>query len=106
MIRDGGCRMPGCDTGPEGCQAHHTSAHWEDGGLTDLDDAIGICRGAGHHRLVHEGAGPRRPQRRNHFHDPDGKPHGTSLTQTTKTHPHPNRHEITRAQKRAAELRY
>ena len=25
MVRDGGCRMPGCDAGPEDCQAHHVT---------------------------------------------------------------------------------
>ena len=25
MIRDGGCRIPDCDAGPEDCQAHHTN---------------------------------------------------------------------------------
>jgi hypothetical protein len=34
MLRDGGCRMPGCDVGPEDCEVHHATTHWEDGGLT------------------------------------------------------------------------
>jgi hypothetical protein len=48
-IRDRGCRFPGC-----GCRftdGHHIE-HWADGGRTDLNNTVLLCRR--HHRLVHE----------------------------------------------------
>lgn len=49
--RDGGCRMPGCDRPPGWCEAHHID-HWKrDGGPTNLDRGILLCRH--HHMLVH-----------------------------------------------------
>ncbi|HEY3833539.1 MAG TPA: DUF222 domain-containing protein [Acidimicrobiia bacterium] len=56
VVRDGGCRFPGCDLGPRHCEAHHITT-WEDGGLTDLEHGILVCRGRGHHRFLHEGHG-------------------------------------------------
>ncbi len=56
VVRDGGCRFPGCDLGPRYSEAHHTTT-WEDGGLTDLEHGILVCRGRGHHRFLHEGRG-------------------------------------------------
>jgi hypothetical protein len=50
-MRDDGCAFPGCH------QRHHTDAHhirhWADGGRTDIDNLVQICRH--HHRLLHEG---------------------------------------------------
>ena len=37
VIRDGGCRFPGCDRPPGWTQAHHI-VEWPDGGLTNLDN--------------------------------------------------------------------
>ncbi len=54
VVRDAGCRFPGCDVGPQHCEAHHRDP-WEAGGSTDLDNGILVCRGSGHHRAVHEG---------------------------------------------------
>jgi hypothetical protein len=48
-IRDRGCRFPGC--GLRFTDAHHIQ-HWADGGRTDLDNTVLLCRR--HHRLVHE----------------------------------------------------
>jgi hypothetical protein len=80
MVRDGGCRMPGCDAGPGDCEAHHATKHWEDGGRTDLAVGLALCRGAGHHRLIHEGgwtiSGD--PNAEVTLHDPDGNPRGTT----------------------------
>ena len=80
MVRDGGCRMPGCDAGPEDCEAHHATTHWEDGGLTDLDVGLAFCRGAGHHRLIHEGGWTITgdPNAEVTFHDPDGNARGST----------------------------
>ena len=49
--RDGGCRFPGCTTDKH-VDAHHVW-FWADGGPTDLDNLIMLCRF--HHTLVHEG---------------------------------------------------
>jgi len=48
--RDGGCRFPGC--GSQICDAHHVE-HWADGGRTNLDNLLLLCRH--HHRSLHEG---------------------------------------------------
>jgi hypothetical protein len=52
-VRDRGCRFPGCDHPPIWCDAHHWRRHWLDGGATDLDELVLLCRR--HHRAVHEG---------------------------------------------------
>jgi hypothetical protein len=48
--RDRGCRFPGCDR-TRFVDAHHVQ-HWIQGGETNLDNLISLCRR--HHRLVHE----------------------------------------------------
>ncbi|MEZ5236870.1 MAG: HNH endonuclease signature motif containing protein [Acidimicrobiales bacterium] len=49
--RDGTCRFPGC-THRGWLDAHHQH-HWTDGGPTNLDNLLLLCRR--HHRTVHEG---------------------------------------------------
>ena len=39
VVRDGGCRFPGCDRPPGWTQAHHI-VEWPDGGRTDLDNLV------------------------------------------------------------------
>jgi len=51
-IRDGGCRFPDCPRPPLHTDAHHIVA-WQNGGPTDLTNAVLLCRY--HHRKVHEG---------------------------------------------------
>ena len=72
--RDRGCRFPGC--GLRFTDAHHIK-HWADGGETNLENVLLICRF--HHRLVHEEGytvhfprdrRPNSPDRRLHFLDP------------------------------------
>ncbi|CAN5250552.1 HNH endonuclease signature motif containing protein [soil metagenome] len=47
-VRDGGCLWPGCDRPPSWTEAHHID-HWaRDGGRTDLDRGVLLCR---HHHL-------------------------------------------------------
>lgn len=62
-VRDGGCMWPGCRARASYCEAHHTDA-WSEGGRTDTDCGILLCRF--HHTLLHnagwvirrEGKGP------------------------------------------------
>jgi len=52
VVRDRGCRFPGCDRDPARCQVHHVT-HWADGGPTVLENLILVC--SHHHHLLHEG---------------------------------------------------
>ncbi|WP_197376433.1 HNH endonuclease signature motif containing protein [Mycolicibacterium baixiangningiae] len=49
--RDRTCAVPGCGA-TRGLHAHHIQ-HWEDGGLTELDNLVLLC--PYHHRLHHRG---------------------------------------------------
>lgn len=49
--RDKGCRAPGCDRPPAWCDGHHVW-HWIDGGETNLDNLVLLCRH--HHSHVHK----------------------------------------------------
>jgi uncharacterized protein DUF222/HNH endonuclease len=51
-IRDGHCQWPGCERPASWCDGHHI-VHWVDGGPTDLQNLVLLCRR--HHRMVHEG---------------------------------------------------
>jgi len=50
-VRDGRCRWSGCERPASKCDGHHV-VHWIDGGPTDLDNLVLLCRR--HHRMVHE----------------------------------------------------
>ena len=50
VARDGGCAFRGCGRPAAWCDAHHIQ-HWIDGGPTDLDNLVLLCRF--HHRLIH-----------------------------------------------------
>src|SRR5256712_8052669 len=50
--RDCHCRWPGCERPASKCDGHHL-VHWIEGGPTDLDNLVLLCRR--HHRMVHEG---------------------------------------------------
>jgi Domain of unknown function (DUF222)/HNH endonuclease len=50
--RDEGCRFPGSSV-PAPCTDGHHLKHWIDGGRTDLDNLLSLCRF--HHRRHHEG---------------------------------------------------
>lgn len=49
-VRDGGCMWPGCRVEASYCEAHH-SERWAEGGKTDIDAGILLCRF--HHMLLH-----------------------------------------------------
>ena len=51
MLRDHGCRFPGCHVPAAGCDAHHAE-HWLDGGHTRDDNLALLCWH--HHHLLHE----------------------------------------------------
>ncbi len=50
LLRDQGCRFPGC-TDRRFLDGHHIQ-HWADGGETSLDNLVTAC--SRHHRFVHE----------------------------------------------------
>ncbi|QCQ90044.1 HNH endonuclease signature motif containing protein [Rhodococcus sp. SGAir0479] len=50
IARDHDCAFPGCGAPPAHCEGHHIH-HWADGGATDLDNLVLLCRY--HHRLLH-----------------------------------------------------
>lgn len=49
-VRDGGCLWPGCDRPAAYCEAHH-SDHWSEGGRTDCEVGVLLCRW--HHLHLH-----------------------------------------------------
>jgi hypothetical protein len=51
VIRDGGCRWPGCNKPPGWCAAHHTK-HWIDGGETNINTLVLFCDH--HHGVAHK----------------------------------------------------
>ena len=71
VVRDGGCRFPGCDRPPGWCDAHHV-VHWADGGETTLGNLVLLCRP--HHRMVHDRFSLTVEDDRPRFRRPDGTP--------------------------------
>ena len=53
FARDRGCTRPGCTAPASRCQAHHASADWQHGGLTNADTQALAC--GCDNRLVDEG---------------------------------------------------
>ncbi|HEY4975560.1 MAG TPA: DUF222 domain-containing protein, partial [Steroidobacteraceae bacterium] len=49
VVRDKGCRFPGCDRPADWTDVHHLK-HWADGGKHVMDNLILLCRR--HHRMV------------------------------------------------------
>jgi hypothetical protein len=72
VVRDHGCRWPGCHHPAAGCDAHHAD-HWLDGGETEDDNLVLLCWF--HHHLLHEQHWSIEPLGAGHFHllDPAGR---------------------------------
>lgn len=51
LLRDGGCRVPGCGS-TRHLEIHHVR-HWSDGGTTDTWNLVALCEH--HHRMHHHG---------------------------------------------------
>ncbi len=51
VIRDGGCRVEGCDRPPPWCEGHHVIT-WANGGKTELRNLVLLC--SRHHHGVHQ----------------------------------------------------
>jgi hypothetical protein len=47
-LRDGGCAFPGCTTPMRHCDLHHVRP-WQEGGRTDRDNIVALCRA--HHAV-------------------------------------------------------
>jgi uncharacterized protein DUF222/HNH endonuclease len=71
VVRDRGCRFPGCGRPPGWCDAHHVR-HWADGGPTALGNLLLLCRR--HHRAVHQDFRVRMDDGRPRFGRADGTP--------------------------------
>jgi hypothetical protein len=68
--RDKGCIFPGCDRPPAWTDVHHIRP-WSQGGPTDLETLVLLCRF--HHILLHEGGWTLHTHPdRYEFHDPHG----------------------------------
>jgi hypothetical protein len=50
MLIQSTCSAPGCSTPAQWCDAHHIE-HWMDGGSTNLDNLVLLCRR--HHTMIH-----------------------------------------------------
>jgi hypothetical protein len=46
------CAVPGCSVRIRDTEAHHACVEWGDGGVTDLDNLLPLCRH--HHDLAHQ----------------------------------------------------
>ena len=51
ILRDGGCAYPGCKMPHIYSEVHHIK-HWQNGGVTSLENAVMLCRF--HHTVMHQ----------------------------------------------------
>ncbi|MCB1290874.1 MAG: HNH endonuclease [Mycobacterium sp.] len=85
--RDRGCTFPGCTVPGYGCQVHHATTDWAEGGTTDIDHLDLAC--GPHNRLVKRGGWTTRKRRdgTTEWIPPPGKP----LRGGTNTYHHPEK---------------
>ncbi|MEZ5133462.1 MAG: HNH endonuclease, partial [Mycobacterium sp.] len=85
--RDRGCTFPGCTVPGYGCQVHHATTDWAEGGTTDIDHLDLAC--GPHNRLVKRGGWTTRKRRdgTTEWIPPPGKP----LRGGTNTYHHPDK---------------
>ena len=76
VLRDGGCRHPGCDRPVHWCDAHHVIPYARGGG-TSLTNLVLKCRR--HHTLIHHPGWTETldPDGTLHLTDPGGHAHTT-----------------------------
>ena len=72
VVRDRHCVVRGCRRRPAQCEAHHVW-HWLDGGLTELDNLVLLCR---QHHHDHHDRGQSLRHRDGRWMTPDGWSHG------------------------------
>lgn len=85
VVRDRGCRWPGCHRPPQWTEGHHIRS-WLEGGPTCLDNLVLLC--TRHHHLAHGQAG--HPSGWTTRMGPDGAFETTSPTgQVRRSHPPP-----------------
>jgi hypothetical protein len=93
-IRDGGCLWPGCERPPSWTEAHHID-RWVDGGPTDRDRGVLLCR---HHhlRLHNDGWVIRLSAGRYWLHPPPGsdRPGALLVTKSRAIREHLARHGV------------
>jgi len=87
IVRDGGCRFPGCGR-TRFLKAHHLIRH-TDGGPTSLDNMILLCQQ--HHTLIHKPGWQLTEHPDGHlaFVDPKGRDHATPIQRPPPTGPPP-----------------
>lgn len=106
VVRDRGCVFPGCDRPPRHCEGHHIK-HWADGGATDVENCVLLCKR--HHDLIHHSEwevrmdggvpvfippaflDPERRPRRNQLHAGDSSYWKTVIRRATTSQPHRQR---------------
>ena len=77
VVRDGGCRGPGCHAPPDRCQAHHDPP-WTPHGRTDLDKGWLYCPPCHDHHHERGLQVRGNPNGELHFYDRDGNHIGTT----------------------------
>jgi hypothetical protein len=86
VVRDQGCRFPGCDREPRWCEAHHV-VWFSEGGDTSIWNLVLLC--SRHHHRLHEPGWRAKllPDARFEVTHPDGWVTGTSAPRSVRLDP-------------------